>query len=68
MSRVGRGKKRFQARGFGGQFRRNTLANTFGFKLLVCPKCRICNTYKVGEEPPEKCQDCGSPLGVETKT
>lgn len=54
--------KRFQSRGGGGRFRRNTMENTFGLHVPACPHCRRFNPYSVGEKKPENCHACGKPL------
>lgn len=58
-SRVGRGRKRFQARGRGGRFKRNTMENTFGISVDVCPKCGQMHTRERGEPRAEFCKSCG---------
>ena len=51
--------KRYQSRRGNGRFIKNTMENTFGLHVEICPHCRICNPYKVNEPKPEKCHDCG---------
>lgn len=52
--------KRFQSRATGGQWRRNTLANTFGLQVVVCSACRRMNPYAVTEDRPVACCGCGA--------
>lgn len=55
--------KRLQSRRSNGRWQRNTLANTFGLSVEVCPTCRIFNPYAVGQPKPVTCHDCGAALG-----
>jgi len=55
--------KRYQARQRNGRFTRNTLENTFGLQVKVCPECRtLANCWGVNEPEPEICKDCGAEL------
>ena len=54
--------KRFQQRRGNGRFTRNTLENTFGLSVEVCPHCQRLNTRGAGEPPAENCHACGQPL------
>ena len=53
---------RFQARRGNGRFTQNTMENTFGLSVQVCPHCRRLNPHPVGEKPRETCHACGKPL------
>jgi hypothetical protein len=61
-SRVGRCKKRFQARATGGRFARNTMRNTFELHVDVCALCRGINPRQLGEQRAELCSHCGEQL------
>lgn len=52
--------KRIQGRRSNGQFRRNTLENTFGLSTRICPDCGALNPYRLRfEQPPDLCSYCG---------
>lgn len=53
--------RRFQARRGNGRFARNTMENTFGLSVEVCPweDCRRFNPRAVGERKAERCHACG---------
>ncbi len=55
---------RFQDRGRGGRFHRNTLANICGLKAWVCAygDCRGFNPRDLGEGKPTMCHHCGRPF------
>lgn len=57
---------RIQSRRGNGRFQRNTMENTFGLHVKVCPKCRSFTTYEVGEATTIRCHSCGEPLSSET--
>jgi hypothetical protein len=59
--------KRFQARRASGRFVRNTLENTFGLTVEVCPHCQQLNSRKIGEPKPASCHACGQPLNQNSK-
>lgn len=44
---------------------RATTANSFGFRVLVCPHCRGCNTCAVGKAEPTECHHCGKAVSTE---
>jgi hypothetical protein len=52
--------RRIPSRTSGGQFRRATLANTFGLAAPVCEDCRRLNPVPVGQPKPATCHACGS--------
>ncbi len=54
--------RRFQSRRGNGRFTRNTMENTFGLSVDVCPHCRRLNPRAVGEPARETCHACGQPL------
>ena len=54
--------RRTQARTGSGRFTRNTLANTCGLKLLICPQCRAFNPYGLNEPQPTQCHACQAEL------
>ena len=54
--------KRRQARRLNGRFTRNTVENTFGLHVEVCPSCRGFTVWNVGGEPPTICGHCGAAL------
>lgn len=54
--------RRFQARGRGGRWQRNTTENCFGFSAAVCASCRRFSTWNVGEPRPATCHACGLPM------
>ncbi len=56
--------RRFQSRRGNGRFTRNTMENTFGLHVPVCPDpaCRRFNPHSVGTPAPEKCHACGAPM------
>lgn len=53
---------RHQARRANGRYTRNTIENTFGLHVIICPHCNILNPYGVGESKPEKCHACKKEL------
>lgn len=53
---------RFQSRRGNGRFQRNTLENTFGLTVQVCPHCQQLNPRGVGEPKLDTCHACGKPL------
>lgn len=59
--------RRLYSRQSNGQFRRATLANTFGIEAPVCPnpECNRFNPYRIGEPEPVNCHACGQPLKPE---
>jgi hypothetical protein len=61
--------RRFLSRKSNGRFRRATLENTFGLKVLVCPVCRTMQPHEVGTEPPTHCHrlECQAPLQPEAE-
>jgi hypothetical protein len=54
--------RRFQARRGNGRFTRNTMENTFGLSVDVCPHCRRFNPRPAYEKAAENCHACGKPL------
>ncbi len=56
--------KRFQSRHGNGRFTRNTLENTFGLTVQVCPHCQRFNPRAVDEPERETCHACGKSLRV----
>jgi hypothetical protein len=60
------GHRAYSRRGT-GQFRRATLANTFGLDAPACPnpECRRLNPYKLGTPEPTHCHACGGPMHPE---
>ena len=59
--------KRHQSRLRSGRFARNTLENTFGLTVQVCPHCRILNPRGVREPELKECHACGNPLVAQPK-
>lgn len=51
---------RFQSRRTNGRFQKNTLANTFGLRAIICAACNSVNAWKFGEVVPTKCHACGA--------
>jgi ribosomal protein L40E len=58
--------RRFQARRGNGKFTRNTMENTFGLSVQVCPHCRAMNPRNAGTEPLTNCHRCGESLDPAT--
>ena len=56
--------RRFQSRRGNGQWQRNTLENTMGLSVDICPnpECRRFNPRAAYEKPAENCHACGKPL------
>jgi rubrerythrin len=50
-----------------GRFRRATLENTFGLRVLICPECSQLNPYEAGTPAPDSCHACGAALQPRTK-
>ena len=54
--------RRFQARRGNGRFTRNTMENTFGLSVQVCPHCNRFNPRDAGTPELETCRACGKSL------